>query len=1503
MSILTETKNLDQITFASGAQADYDGNTTTDWTDSDTGTGVSTTGIFFDSKSCFKFDSGAAGAGNVAIRTRDVGTFVDPEWLTIKCYFDTLGTLAANDYFEARLDDSAYRLWIRFASDGLFVYDGASWNEVGTNLVVQDVWQEWTFKWSVILAGVVDVYLNGVLQAASVDCSYAIAGTDGTATFSQLGTSVQGVTYLDYIKIGQAQRISGEVWEMNEGGQLTIRTDTRWHANSVASMLGTVGNLTVTEGKLVFDGTKVRWIPIDTGSGTSAIGTTITQGAVTGIFLGYWSSLTAVPSATIGDSGFLKLLEVTGGPFTTGALTFGAGTGTANATGPDVTGWIEIVADSAATITVPRLGEHEIRGDWFYLADTDGTTAQQIQIPTNGGGATTYCPGVWVETVESSGTYEYWPSLAVAADGWSRTHLGGALGENDRRRNFVKDAGSGLIQFGEVSDLAAAYANVAAQASAYVQVAHTCTYAVSGNICTITYPTGHLLKTGAVVGVNFTDGGASALDGTFTITVLDVYKYTFALTTGDTSGNATVYPGLTITFTAHALGIGDTVYCDFTTGGGVDGDYTIYASGASGTAANTYIVAYPNATAVANGNVSVYSRYVITFNGHGLAIGNRVYLNFTTGAGVDGIYTIVAVPDANTFHIVANNDASADSGNVTIQQIIGNIPPDNCHVRIPNVFLREAATASRASNLVNGTIGSRPEWATGSAGAIDFEFAYSTWYMNFSQSYSMKLNDCSTYNTIIISECATALDLDNVGVSNISSLALAPLALTSDFAGGTIQNCNFQRGGAPASNGHAIAMSYCIGQTISNCLTGVVQFVRSSGYGIGLSYCSTITINNCRGINCSVSVAASNTIAVNDWDHVDRYVGYTNLTTPIYVVNVGAASVNILVDGITFGFNGVIPNVHPYSGLFTSANGTNITFRNAGTFDNPLPCGSWRQSLYAMGVCFGSGGNNYNLRTQRLYIDDNMRTSPFATINSDKNVAHESVLGGRLAMYPTANCLLLDAGLNSVMKGCKTGESSVTGQGSVYGTHFFDLFSGDLSGRYVLTFNEPTTETSSYFTMVSGTRKFNSAGGILMGVVGDQAVWEDAYYRKGHTGFQNVTPVMSGGTIGNYTLEYDIDVNDGTGWNNSWTTLSGANLSAETIDPALGFKLKIQITTTTGNITAITYLRIYTTSTLTSQENYTYDLDQYTLTLTGLQTGTKVAFLSAGTETLLTNVVTSAGGVASYTYPDTLVGSDIDIAILSAGYLYQKVLTYELLATDSSIPIAQNVDYGYDALVSATVTFNGTTKRIVCDASTTSIDVVGVYTEWVDWALTSNNLRYNNAFNELGGNTIDSGAGTSVPVYGFLVNSWRIAPDEADHTLAVTGGIILVDGGGDPFVDTTGAYTVRINYQQPVQAITVSTGGGGGATPADIWSYTTRKLTSGGNTDVASAVASKIVEGTLTLEQILRILVAVAVGKSEITDLGGGSATVVFRDTNDAKDRVTADMLNSERVTVTVDTT
>ena len=60
------------------------------------------------------------------------------------------------------------------------------------------------------------------------------------------------------------------------------------------------------------------------------------------------------------------------------------------------------------------------------------------------------------------------------------------------------------------------------------------------------------------------------------------------------------------------------------------------------------------------------------------------------------------------------------------------------------------------------------------------------------------------------------------------------------------------------------------------------------------------------------------------------------------------------------------------------------------------------------------------------------------------------------------------------------------------------------------------------------------------------------------------------------------------------------------------------------------------------------------------------------------------------------------------------------------------------------------------------------------------------------------------------------------------------------------------------------------------------------------------VEGNYTLKEALRLMLAVAAGKTDI-DTSGANPVVKFRDVNDTKDRITAVMTGSERTTVTKD--
>ena len=64
---------------------------------------------------------------------------------------------------------------------------------------------------------------------------------------------------------------------------------------------------------------------------------------------------------------------------------------------------------------------------------------------------------------------------------------------------------------------------------------------------------------------------------------------------------------------------------------------------------------------------------------------------------------------------------------------------------------------------------------------------------------------------------------------------------------------------------------------------------------------------------------------------------------------------------------------------------------------------------------------------------------------------------------------------------------------------------------------------------------------------------------------------------------------------------------------------------------------------------------------------------------------------------------------------------------------------------------------------------------------------------------------------------------------------------------------------------------------------------------------TEVIESGYTATQILRLLARVAAGKTNVADLGGGAATVTFRDLAETKDAVVADMTNSNRTDVVLD--
>lgn len=179
------------------------------WTDGDTGEAVSSQ-VTFDGKSCFKFDTvTSADTDDSAIRYKDFGSVEaigNTLVVSLSVYCDAIGTDANSNFLRLKVERSDWRLDVRICSDGLLIHNGTAYNEVGTDVVTQDVWQEITFRVDLsagVASAVCDVYKNNVLIASGFDCSSTGAYGDGYLEFRQYGyTTDNRISYVDWIKLG-----------------------------------------------------------------------------------------------------------------------------------------------------------------------------------------------------------------------------------------------------------------------------------------------------------------------------------------------------------------------------------------------------------------------------------------------------------------------------------------------------------------------------------------------------------------------------------------------------------------------------------------------------------------------------------------------------------------------------------------------------------------------------------------------------------------------------------------------------------------------------------------------------------------------------------------------------------------------------------------------------------------------------------------------------------------------------------------------------------------------------------------------------------------------------------------------------------------------------------------------------------------------------------------------------------------------------------------------------
>lgn len=478
----------------------------------------------------------------------------------------------------------------------------------------------------------------------------------------------------------------------------------------------------------------------------------------------------------------------------------------------------------------------------------------------------------------------------------------------------------------------------------------------------------------------------------------------------------------------------------------------------------------------------------------------------------------------------------------------GYLPVAGLNIRVPNIFTISCTTAARATNaLPNITPATRYDF-TGSGAVVNIDKANMGWYLAFAQPYSVQLANTGTFEQILLSELASPVNWNQVGVGQCAAQAQFALSLTTCLAGGTIANSVFTSATLAAASRYVFSGTDVAGFTFNdvdayslvargNVTTGNATWTRllnstfnRCSLALGrqlLTTCSNITYNN-----------------TTYWDHPATTTATTN---PMYMFDLATFTTNLKIDGINFGG---LDLVQPYSGIInTAAAGcSGVTVRNLGSYASPLNLGSterygqaWTRTTTTATVttalphnlktgdiiwviqssdiaaivvgtktllsaattttftftCLNAGSAagtlSYvptmagylavfaanavasNFKFQRCYTK-NTRTSLMSADNSSKNIVFENCMGD---YFTTA---FVTSALNMASKGVHAVHQMTAQANPVYGSTWFDTFTGENSANTIV---QPWSRTTTTANVTSIQHELRT--GELINVTGTTA--------------------------------------------------------------------------------------------------------------------------------------------------------------------------------------------------------------------------------------------------------------------------------------------------------------------------------------------------------------------------------------------------------------------------------
>lgn len=747
-------------------------------------------------------------------------------------------------------------------------------------------------------------------------------------------------------------------------------------------------------------------------------------------------------------------------------------------------------------------------------------------------------------------------------------------------------------------------------------------------------------------------------------------------------------------------------------------------------------------------------------------------------------------------------------------------PPSGCKVRIPNILLSSSTSANWNANTINATLVTRYDINCIGQPAVTIKYVSGPWYWNLQGAYSVDILNVTSSRSSLMTDFIVPSTIDGMVLCLDSGVSSTGFSLQRLLAGTTVKNCKVGNS-VSTTSGASYTIRECDTFTIENCFAESFGTAGSqdklSMVGYSFAQCFNILVKDCVCIGTRLIAGSSSNVRLENLQFASRLLGTTTAVTESGITCSGGCN-GIYIKGFS-NYAGLV-NVHPRTNvLLLNELASNVIVEDIGTRVAPYDCGTVNGT-----VTFINFTNVQNAVCRNAYsINKTSASTGFSAGSNSVNVKWANVGAG----YTATNSN--NFGNDSVARGIQ--QPTPLSASGVTGTHWVDGFSSTTVGYIMVLGAEPTTASASQCqATLSATSGFTGTGSVAMPALNDEVIWEQPYFAIGHTGFSSL--VVTGTNTANITLDFQYDT--GSGWSGTWATLTSAALVAlGAINPATGIKFKIRATTSTaaaGN--AISAIRLATTSTATDQDVLYPDDPDTTGLVENLVAGSRIQIYNEDTSTEIFNGVVSG---TSYTYEynngvQISSGDTIRIRVAKLGCLPQTLIA---IATGTGFSAAANQQpdavYNTNAIDGSSVTeFTADYPNVQIDIS----DPDNVTTVQRIYAF----LRYTETTEDGIAQWFNALSATDVVNYEINTSVLDLKLDNTQPTPVVIGGGRLFRSDGGSVIATLSS-SIQMDPQR------VYSGSGGGVSAADIWSYSTRTLTSGAApsaSTIATAVRSEL---------------------------------------------------------------